>query len=490
MSDQKQMTAEERLEQMYKEQKQKQKNMESSEFGDFSPEDKYVMAKGHNVVRFVGIPEEIFYSFIKDDDDKYFKVVLPNPSESPNHLLYRLMDQVLVQSWEGTDKNNKAIISTPVAEEFPEIYQMVYNNGETTEGKYGPNGWGKWRKRDNGKRGSFPSNHGALMNVIPRSPSVFTVTNRDKSGNETKEEITFNYESCKEMKHTLLLARSGKSSDAPITVLQKLFNNMMANYGNFLNYDISIERLSEDPWYNMYKADTLVANDDVKPYVVEGPLTDEEKSWETYDVSELSKPTPMAEIYKRLKNKIKKVDDALGTTFLHELEELVQEEGVALDEGETKADLATETTPEPTPAESTATETSETQQESEVLPEDDATSKFNDEMEQVEQAKKEVKEEAQGNVRVRPVKNKTETAETSVDWDKVKEATFKRDDGTYVVDELPEDQKKMITGVNEKGEVTFKDGLDLLASPYIENENKMQPFAMDAFCIYTGIKFE
>lgn len=478
MSDQ-QLTAEERLEQMYREQQQKKKNMESSEFGDFSPEDKYVMKKGHNVVRFVGIPQEVFYSFIKDDDGKYFKVTFPNPSEDPDHLLFRLMDQVLVQNWEGKDKNDKPIISTPVADEFPEVYRMVYNNGDTTEGPYGPNGWGKWRKRDNGKRGSFPSNHGAVMNVIPRSPSTYKITKRDKDGNETAEEVTFTYEDCKEMKHTLLLTRSPKSSDAAITVLQGLFNNMMSNYGNFLNYDISIERLSVDPWYNMFKADTLIANDDVKPYVVEGPLTDEEKSWETYDVMEIAKPTPMSEIYKRLKKSIKKVDDALGTTYLNELEELAQEEGTDINIEEEQG------SEEPTPTSNESFSKSESPTDDGAIPESDATDKFNDD----KKPKKIESTENTQTVRRRTVKRETEDSPKDF-WGGVQAATFKRDDGVYVVDELSDAQKSMIVGVDESGNILFKDGLELVASPYIDNEDKMQPYAMDDFCIYTGKKFE
>jgi len=65
-------------------------------------------------------------------------------------------------------------------------------------------------------------------------------------------------------------------------------------------------------------------------------MTDEERSWEQYDLNKLFKFTTYTKIYNHLKGKIARIDAALDTNFLAELKFLVDKEKAEWDA--TKAD--------------------------------------------------------------------------------------------------------------------------------------------------------
>ena len=146
-------------------------------------------------------------------------------------------------------------------------------------------------------------------------------------------------------KHTMLLAKSvnvddngnewvdeGISSYATASQFTQLFKY----YKSWENYDIVITKTGnkEHPF--------IIDNATRNPEKVEGKvaefisqedhLTDEEKSWERYDLNKLFRFTTNTKIYNRLKGTIARIDTALGTHFLSELEEEVAKEKVLFDQ--------------------------------------------------------------------------------------------------------------------------------------------------------------
>jgi hypothetical protein len=98
-------------------------------------------------------------------------------------------------------------------------------------------------------------------------------------------------------------------------------------------YDVIVEHLDDKPWYKAFHGITDAAKissvDRYKPYVdlvVQGPLTDEELSWERWDFDKAFQVTSYKRIYEHLGSIIKLADGTFGTNFFEELQELVDKE--------------------------------------------------------------------------------------------------------------------------------------------------------------------
>lgn len=241
---------------------------------------------------------------VVDDNGKQMKLIRPSISEDPTYLINKIISKVKEVKWvQGADGKN--VKTYPVKDTYPAIFNIIEKNG-LGEGD-------KRAKFDKGWNGKEV----LIMNVIDRAQMDWH----------------------RENKHTMLLAKSiseyngvefvdeGVSSYAILPRFQHLFKA----YGSWEKYDIAITRTGSmnNPF--------VVVNASNSPKEVEGPnaryitinnegLTDEEKSWERYDLEKLFRVTTYTKIYNRLKNTIKRIDGVLGTTYLQELENLVTEE--------------------------------------------------------------------------------------------------------------------------------------------------------------------
>ena len=267
------------------------------------------------VVRFVGplygtgidqyTARKVTIAKIYGDDGKRFRVIRPTYEEDPDFILNKIIAKVKQAKWVNKEK------TFPIKERYPDIFNIVDKNGlDRNDKKY---------NYDKGWVGSDV----LIANVIDREQMDWHRQNKhtgilaksvnvDDNGNEWPEE--------------------GISWYAADTEFTQLFKY----YKSWENYDVAITRTGDKS--RAYIIDNATRN----PEKVTGPaadlisnvdhLTDEEKSWERYDLDKLFRVTTATKIYNRLKNTIKRIDGTLGTDFLSELEAQVEEEKKTFDE--------------------------------------------------------------------------------------------------------------------------------------------------------------
>lgn len=243
-------------------------------------------------------------AWIRGDDGKNFRCVLPPKDENPEHLMWRVIERVNEVTW----INKKRI---PVNEtKHPEIYNLVNSNGlpDSDQRKKYDRGW--------------TGRNVIVMNVIDR------------------EQMDWH----RENKHTMLLSRNiGVSADGSREYPEEgvpvygFFNviatNLFKHYGNWENYDIGIVRLgtTQTP-YQLINASVYAKNNlpelpsSMKPYVSLEPLTEEEAGWARYDLKKMYSPSTFTKIYNHLQVAFRTIDAKLGTKFFQELEYEMEQE--------------------------------------------------------------------------------------------------------------------------------------------------------------------
>ena len=254
---------------------------------------------------------EIYYSEIKADDGKKFQLRLPVRGDLPekDHLMWRIIDKVLTVTWVNKVKTYK------YQDKFPDIFNKVkfggWDSSNPTEAKNH-----QYSKGWTGQKI-------VLMNVIDRE---------DKW--------------CAENKHTKLLARQITTKQYPDGTVAEFVSKgipsygflnklggLVANYKTWENYDIGVKRtgIKTEP-YQIINATAFVNGkipeipQDKIPLVNLGPLTDEERAYERYNIAKLFGPVTYAKIDAKLGASIKLIDACLGTNFYNELQTLKAEE--------------------------------------------------------------------------------------------------------------------------------------------------------------------
>ena len=242
---------------------------------------------------------------IVDDDGKKFRVIRPSYEQDSDYILNKIISKVKKANWVNGEK------VFPIKDKYPEIYNIIDKNGlQKTDQQY---------NFDKGWMGQEV----LIANVIDR------------------ERMDWH----REHKHTMLLAKSvtidkngNKWPEEGISwySVENEFPQLFKYYKSCENYDVAITRTGNKE--RAYIVDNATKN----PERVEGPaaqyismndhLTDEEKSWERYDLDKLFRVTTATKIYNRLKRTIARIDAALGTDFGAELKALVDEEKVKFDE--------------------------------------------------------------------------------------------------------------------------------------------------------------
>lgn len=268
-------------------------------------------------------PKIVNISMIQGDNDKKFRCVWPLKTENDNWIMYRILNKVMQYNWD----KEKQVRVYHHKESFPTIFNMVSKNG---------------RPDMTFETGWTPKSL-VIMNILDRSLMDWH----------------------RENKHSRLLSKKASiynettfyEPGVPISMYNGILDEIAGPFGDWETYDVVSMKLKDDPWYKTYHAeeDFRRFKDDfpnfIEKYAV-APLTDEELSWDRYDIDNLFKVTTYKKIHDRLKNKIRMIDDALNTRYLEELEELVLKEAKeAKEKGETdsakKFAVKSESKPEP-----------------------------------------------------------------------------------------------------------------------------------------------
>lgn len=240
-------------------------------------------------------PKEILFSMILGDDEKKFRCIFPTKESKPNWILWKVIDVVLTSKYNKEKKEREYFNQI----KHPQVFNRVFLNNDP-ENPY--------------EKGWYPSRV-CLINVIDR------------------EQI----ERHRELKHTFLLSKKmseGKEgviwydTGIPSSCYKSIWDDIVEYYGDYEKYDIVIEKLNGDPYYKTYHAlgDKIKIFENLQSLIVDGPLTEEELSWERYDFDKIYKVTSYQKILNRLGIFIQQVDVTFGKNFYDELKELAEEE--------------------------------------------------------------------------------------------------------------------------------------------------------------------
>lgn len=320
--------------------KRKEEKKQENQNNSFPTDREYVQytsleTNGFKLIRFLGepiamrtkptSPKVIYSTFIVGDDDKKFRCVFPSKQEHPNWILWKVMNKVMAYTWDNNAGENGARIYHN-KESHPSIFNRVSKNNND-KNPY-ETGW---------KPTGF-----VVQNVIDRDPSV--------------------YEWHKKNKKTLLLSKKGRETQDgnmfyepgyPFSLYNTLIEDIVEVNGDPNTYDVIVQKLDEKPYYKIFHPaedyKKLLAKFDGEEEKllngipgffrdkVEEPLTDEEKSWEMYNLDEHFPVTSYKKIQNRLNIFLESVDRAFGTKYVEELNDLVgQEQKQWEEEGKTK----------------------------------------------------------------------------------------------------------------------------------------------------------
>ena len=278
------------------------------------------------VVRLLGLPiacrqspsdaKLSYIGMLKADDGKKTRIIFPDHQTNKDWILWKIIDLVLDGKMVGSgDSRHREYTYETV---HPECFRRVrWNDNESNSFE---SGW-------------YPTSF-VNINCIDRS---------DMSWH-------------KENKHTKLLSkRASKIGDTdnfyfdtgiPLACYNAIFDNVVEPFGDWEEYDVVIRKMSSSPWYTALSGthDFARLSDVVKTIIIDGPLSEEEKSWERYDLDQLYGVTSYSKIKAKLGKFIQKVDVDFGKHFTEELDSLVAKEKA---EWEAKKPKQTESAPAP-----------------------------------------------------------------------------------------------------------------------------------------------
>lgn len=301
--------------------------------GDFVFEDiKFVALETNkeSVFRLLGLPYSsreigsdvklIDMSMILCDDDKKSRFIWPTVEENPNWILRKVFNKVMDYTWNSAESKKEY----KYAASHPAIFNRVFKN-DKPEQTY-ESGW--------------QPKSVCLWNVIDRS------------------DIDWHRENKKTKVLSKKLSIYGPNNDKvwyelgiPKYLYDIIWNNIVEYSGDWIDYDVVLSKSSETPWYKAFHGIDEVKKISVesKNLVFDGPLTDEEKSWEMYDFDKLYKVSSYSKIKNKLGIFIQRVDATFGTKFSKELDELVAEEAAKSKENIDKPKIENKPTAPATP---------------------------------------------------------------------------------------------------------------------------------------------
>lgn len=242
-------------------------------------------------------------AWIHGDDGKRFRSILPSRDDGKDHLIWRIISRVKEVAY----VNRKRVYVNE--EKHKEVFDLVVHNGLKE---------GDPKRRFN--RG-WEGRHVIVMNVLDR------------------EQMDWH----REHKHSMLLSRNineGQNGalfvDEGVPVYgfyNQIATTLFANYGSWEKYDIGIMRTGQQQTpYRIINATAYAAGNipelpaSLRNVVSLDPLTEEEASWERYDLAKIFGTTSYTKYYNRLKVAVQTIDARLGTKFFKELEYEVERE--------------------------------------------------------------------------------------------------------------------------------------------------------------------
>lgn len=362
-------------------------------------------------------PKLVFISFILGDNGKKFRCVWPDKNSQPDWILWKIYDLVASFSMKGYGEERERVYN--YKRSHPECWRrVVKNNNEENRFEQG------WR----------PTGH-VVMNIIDRhDPEYHEKTKRSKLLSKKASEMSsgdFWYE-----------------AGIPITAYNAIFDNVVEFYGPWQEYDISVKKLKDKPWYTAYHAleEAIKLSPAEKKVTVEGPMTEEEENYELYDIDQLFRVTSYTRIKATLARFIRKVDTDFDTNFSEELEKLVEEEQKKWKEEQEKQE---KDEPKKAPSKKKVEEEEVEYEADEAVVDDDEES-F-DEEEVVEGVKERPKKKS---AEIRTRTPKREVAKEEIPWDKLADGSY---NGTeYLgVPEMTDEEKEMVVRVKTDGSFEY-----------------------------------
>lgn len=369
----------------------------------------------HKVVRVVGNPMDdidkqptdprrFLRSMIVDDSDKRMVVNWPMKDDRPDWIMWRVYGLVMSFDWVQDGDRNKRVYK--YEESHPSIFNRVNKNGDP---------------KNKFERGWTPTLFVA-MNVIDR---------HDPEWHE-------------ENKHTKMLSKKVREHEGrffydpgiPQMLYDMIWDEIVEYHGPWDEYDIVLEKLksSDAPWYRVMHAehDLIKVQENVKPYIVSGPLTEEEREYEMYDFDKLFPVTSYKKLNDRLQKTFANVDAVFNTHYAEELADLAADEAKEQKESKPKDNSHKfEDTPD-----------EELEEDSSKTPSEDS---------------KEQEKSTPAPPRQRRRKASTEEEEKNeIPWDKLADGTY---NGTkYLgVPNMTDDEKAMVVKVNDDGSFQYVD---------------------------------
>jgi hypothetical protein len=250
-------------------------------------------------------PKDVNVSMIVGDNDKKFRCIWPLKEEMPNWILWKVYNKVMSYKWDKTLNGGKGGPVYDNSDLHPAIFKRIAKNNID-------------KKEENGWK---PSKH-VVFNVIDRQDMDWHRVN----------------------KHTKLLSKKiGLDKDGnpsypetgiPETLYTKgIWNEVVEYNGNWEEYDIALAKVKTGPntsdvSYKAYHCEKELNKipQEYHSFIKEGLLTEEEKSWERYNIDKLFKVTSYQKIKRNLGIFIQSVDATFGTKFSEELDQLAEEE--------------------------------------------------------------------------------------------------------------------------------------------------------------------
>jgi hypothetical protein len=286
------------------------------------------------------------------DNGKQMEVVLPLYDRDYNHIMWRIYDRINTIAWvevkDDKDPTKKKTEKFYVNRtKYPEIFNIINYNGlneNDPQRKFGLQGKG-WKGKEvlivNVIDRALYDWHHANKHSVLLAKKITNKTYADGTQNEFVEKGVPAY-----------------GLSGPLTKIRMV-------YGDWEQYDIAFERtgLKETPGeaFNASKNPEKVLDETLQALISSEPLTEEEASWEKYDLDHLFSPSTYTKLWNRLHLTIERIDAQLGTFYADELKKLADEEVTS--KMSTGTDTETETDTE------TDTETEEQEESIEPKPE-------------------------------------------------------------------------------------------------------------------------
>lgn len=325
----------------------------------------------------------------------------PKNDDTQDWIMWRIQQKMMEYTWDK-DARQRAYHHKMGA--LAPLFNEVAYNGRP-DNKY-ESGW-------------YPSTY-VVMNILDRQDREWHAQEK-KTKLLSKKVSTFE----NDKKETIAYYDIG----IPRTLYSNIWDNIVEYNGDWENYDVVVRKLEEDPWYQVFHSidDTKKIQEEAKKHIVQGPLTDEERAFERWNLDELFPVTSYLKIMNRIGGYFKLVDKFLDTKFYDELQERAEEDKKRFAEeaknnpkpntqgysGQKSDDSAEADSPAPSPQEETVPE--------------------------------------------RPTREAAparEPASQAIDWNGLADGSF--NGKQYLgVPQMTEEEKKMVIGIDESGQFLY-----------------------------------